>query len=143
MTIKKISATITNQRDGPDEPASLERSSSIRSEISDIDRHIPPTDARRIQEEVQEMRDRDSGEVGLNPILNSQGETQEVTTLSEIYIDDKNLTNWSKKHLTAHEFRTEPFPIRTLSDNNRYEVKRFYEYIPEEVLNNKNTNKNF
>ena len=35
VTVKKISAIIT------EEPASLERSNSIRSEISDIDIHIP------------------------------------------------------------------------------------------------------
>ena len=96
VTIKKISATIANPRDGPDEPASLERSSSIRSEISDIDTHIPPAEVKRIQEEVQEMRDRESGEIGSNPILNNQEETQEAIILSEIYIDDRNLTKWQK-----------------------------------------------
>ena len=70
-------------------------------------------------------------------------ETQRATTISEIYIDDENQTNWSKKHLTAHDFKTEPFPIRALSETNRYELKRFYEYIPEEILNSKKHEQEF
>jgi len=120
-----------------DEPATLERSNSIRSEISDIDVQIPPADARRIQEEVQEMRNRDDGEFILDPTFNSPAEAPRNTLISEIYIDEENQTKWSKKYLMAYNFKTEPFPIRTLSETNRYDLKRFYKYIPKEILKNK------
>ena len=137
VVIKKISTNITEQENSeenePEEPATLERSNSIRSEISDIDVQIPTADARKIQEEVQEMRDKNDGEFILNPTFNNPAEAPRETIISEIFIDEENQTKWSRKHLTAHDFKIEPFPTRALSETNRYDLRRFYEYIPEEV----------
>ena len=94
VVIKKISTNITEQENSeenePEEPATLERSNSIRSEISDIDVQIPTADARKIQEEVQEMRDKNDGEFILNPTFNSPAEASRDTIISEIFIDEEN-----------------------------------------------------
>ena len=130
VVVKKISATIEIQRTEPDLPAPLNRTDSIRSDISDIDVSILPADAQQYQEDVQNMRNETADELLLDPTL-------QIIKMSEIYIDDDNLSKWAKEHLTAHEFEIEPAPVKALSENNRYEIKRYYEYIPEEVFRSK------
>ena len=122
VIVKKISANILEQTDStdeePEEPAGLERSNSIRSEISDIDVHIPPADASRIEEEVQDMRERTYDSFTLDPTFNNPVEAPRETTISEIYINEESQTKWSKEYLMAYNFQTKPFPIRALSETN-------------------------
>ena len=138
VIVKKITATILEQTDSEseetEEPASLERTDSIQSEISDIDIQVSPADARRIQEEVQDMREETENSFTLDPILSSPIEGPRETEISEIYIDEEIQTKWSKNNIMAYTFQTEPFPVKAPSETNRYDLKRFYEYIPEELL---------
>ena len=151
MIIKKISAKIQEQTNSTDEeieePASLERADSIHSEISDIDMHVSPADARRIQEEVQDMREEAENSFTLDPIFNSpiEGENQEPReiTISDIYIDEETQAKWSKENLTANTLPTEPFPVRAPSETNRYELRRFYEFIPEVMFRIKKEEEKF
>ena len=88
VIVKRISANILEQTDSSNEeskePAGLERSNSIQSEISDIDVHIPPAEVRRIQEQVQDMRERADNSFTLDPIFSSPVEVPRVKKISEI-----------------------------------------------------------
>ena len=53
--------------------------------------------------------------------------------MSKLFIDDKNLAQWSRENLMATTFPIDPFPVRAPSEANRYEMKRFFEYIPEKL----------
>ena len=91
VIVKRISATILEQTDSTNEetedPVGLERSDSIQSEISDIDVHVSPTEAKRIQEEVQDMREEADNSFILDPILSNPVERTREKEISEIYID--------------------------------------------------------
>ena len=155
LIIKKISTTVSiapadqmeypvqdqasSMEEEPIEPAALERSDSIRSDISGIETQISPNEARRMQEEVQNMREESESTFILDPLFNSPSpqndgnqESSEDTDrareveISEIYIDEESQIEWSKNNLTANTFQTEPFPVRALSETNRYELKNFY-----------------
>ena len=45
--------------------------------------------------------------------------------------------------MTANIFQTEPFPVRALSETNRYELRNFYEFIPEKMLEIKKEEEEF
>ena len=69
------------------------------------------------------MRERANEEFELDPTFNNPAEVHRDTVITEIYIDEENQTKWSKKYLMAYNFQTEPFPIRALSETNRYDLK--------------------
>merc|ERR1712030_249190 len=95
------------------------RTNSINSESSDLDTQWHATNATMSQDNIETHR----------PLLL----TSNQTALSKIYIDDETLAQWSKENLMAYTFPIDPFPVRAPSETNRYEMKRFFEYIPEKM----------
>ena len=89
------------------------------------------------------MREEADNSFTLDPILSNPVERPREKEISEIYIDEETQAKWAKENLTAYNFQTEPFPIRALSETNRYELKRFYEYIPEEMFKSKKEENKF
>ena len=89
------------------------------------------------------MREETENPFTLDPIFNSPVERPREIEISEIYIDEEIQTKWSKDNITAYTFQTEPFPVRAPSESNRYELKRFYEFIPEELLKSKKEENEF
>ena len=109
-----------------------------------------------MQEEVQNMREESESTFLLDPLFNSpspqdngnQESSEDTdrareTEISELYIDEESQIEWSKNNLTANTFQTEPFPVRALSETNRYELKNFYEFIPEKMFDIKKEEEEF
>ena len=128
LIIKRISAIVNREpvdqiegqilgwassmEEEPIEPADLERSDSIRSDISGIDTQIPPDEARRLQERLQNMRE-ESGDTSIldPPDYNENQESSDNTDgtreveISELYFDEESQMEWSKNNLTANTFQ--------------------------------------
>ena len=109
------------------------RTNSINSEVSEMNIQL---DMAMPQSNIETHRPLLS-----NPNRENQ-ETNEVV-ISKIYIDDETLAQWSKENLMAYTFPVEPFPVRAPSETNRYETRRFYEFIPEEMRKIKKEEKEF
>ena len=90
--------------------------------MSEMNVQLYPTNAALPQGNIETHR----------PLLSSSNPTNEVM-ISKIYIDDETLAQWSKENLMAYTFPIEPFPVRAPSETNRYEVRRFYEFLAEEM----------
>ena len=109
---------------------------SIKSENSDIDglRNFGRTNS--VTSETNELDTQDNVDnieqdniETHRPILT----TSNQRTISKLYIDDETLAQWSQENLMAYTFPIDPFPVRAPSETNRYEMKRFFEYIPEKM----------
>ena len=157
VVIKEVSTTILStpettpppRREELIEPATLERSDSVYSDISDIETQVSPSDARNISENIYPVP-RSIEELQsvfmLDPLLNSSRHQEEdnhrdalgsseirEVEISELYINDDFQAEWSKTNLMATTIPIEPFPVRVPSETNRtwYEVTNFYEFVPE------------
>ena len=73
----------------------------------------------------------------------SENPGRKEETISKLYINDEILAEWSKENLTAFAFPIDYPPIRALSETNRYELKRFHTFIPEELLKTKTEEEEF
>jgi len=79
------------------------RTNSISSDIQDLDMQ---EDAKH--ENVETCR----------PMLTTSNQKK----ISKLFIDDKNLAQWSQDNLMATTFPIDPFPVRVPSETNRYEM---------------------
>ena len=104
----------------------LGRANSINSGLNEA---IGQSEISMPQENIETHRPLLSSS---NPTDRGNQETNRVV-ISKIYIDDETLAQWSKENLMAYTFPIEPFPVRAPSETNRYEVRRFYEFLPEEM----------
>ena len=105
------------------------RANSINNDSNDLDTQWHATNATMSQDNIETHR----------PLLL----TSNQTALSKIYIDDETLAQWSQENLMAYTFPIDPFPVRAPSETNRYEVRRFYEFLPEKMRKIKKEEKEF
>merc|ERR1712074_172289 len=109
---------------------------SIKSENSDIDglRNFGRTNS--ISSEINELDTQDNlGDTEQDNVETHRPmlTTSNQRTIEKLYIDDENLAQCSQENLMAYTFPIDPFPVRAPSETNRYEMKRFFEYIPEKM----------
>ena len=117
MTKRKRTLTLRN----------FGRTNSVTSETNDLDTQDNIDNIEQDNIEIQ------------RPMLT----TSNQTTISKIFIDDETLAQWSQDNLMAYTFPIDPFPVRAPSETNRYEMKRFFDHIPEKMRKIKKKNKSF